>query len=164
MIHRDECFQTGNAGIFCINSDLYRREMCFWEPIAMLCRNLMQADTIQSTERLFTSNTRKSKGTISISNHSHFHTKTETASAAAKVWQLLPLVFLPIAAYKFTSLLLPVWLMLVIMTLLLFTQHIYPSPLSVICWLTSSTFYWLSLMGQLKGVLTGLWNVTASSL
>lgn len=53
--------------------------------------------------------------------------------------------------------------MLVIMTLLRFTQYIYPSPLMGICWLTSSTYYWLSLMGRLERVLTGLWKVTALS-
>lgn len=141
-----------------------KRRMLFWEPIAMLCRKLMQAATVQSTVGLFTNTNPPQKGTISISNRSHFHTNTETASAAAKVWQLLPPVFLPIVAYKFTSLLLPVWLMSVIMALPLFTQHIWPSPLSAICWLTSSTFYWLSLMGQLKVIVTGLWNVTAFSL
>lgn len=101
---------------------------------------------------------------ISISNHSHFHTNTEAASETTEVWQIMPPVFFSIAAHKFPSLLLPVWLMSVIMTLLLFTQHIYPSPPSAMCWLTSSAFYWSSLVGQFKRAPAGLWNVTALSL
>lgn len=160
--HTDECFQMGNADI--LHSDLYKREECFLRAYCNVMQKLDASVYGSINSRAVHQYQPATKGTISISNRSHFHNNTETASAAAKVWQLLPPVFLPIAAYKFTSLLLPVWLMSVIMALLLFTQHIWPSPLSAICWLTSSTFYWLSLMGQLKVVLTGLWNVTALSL
>lgn len=60
--HSDECFQIGNSGIFHINSDLYREEKAFWEPIAMLCRNLMQEATNHSTQGLFSNNTSQRKG------------------------------------------------------------------------------------------------------
>lgn len=162
--HSDECFQRGNSGVFHINSDLYREEKAFWEPIAMLCRNLMQEATNHSTQGLFSYNTSQRKGPFPFQIAAIFTPTLTQHQWLTKSGSSCPSVFTPITVYKFTSLLLPVWLMLVTMAVLLFTRQIYPSPFSMICWLTSSTFYWLSLMGQLPGVLTGLWNVTAFSL
>ena len=136
--------------------------MHFREAAATLCWNLMQADTIQSAKRLFTNHSLQRKRPFQIAAiltpRLRQHQGLPTSGSSCP--QCFPLITI----YKFTSLLLHVWFMLVIMTILLFTQHIYPGLLPVICWLTSSTFYWWSLMGQLKGVLTALWNITALSL
>lgn len=136
---------------------------CLFVFLKAYCNVMQKLDTIHSTEGLFTNKPDGERDHFHFKSQPFSHQHWDSISSCQSLAASAPSVS-PIAVYKFTSLLLPVWLMLVIMALLLFTQHIYPSLLSAICWLTSSTFYWLSLMGQLKGVLTFLWNVTALSL
>lgn len=143
-----------------------------WWPLQRgkcIFESLMQCYVQTSCRRLQFNQQKDCSPITSTRERDHFHFKSQpfshqhwdSISSCQSLAAPAPCVF-PLSLH-INSHPLPVWLWLrsVIMTLFLFTQHIYPSLLSAICWLTSSAFYWLSLMGQLKRVLTGLWNAAA---
>lgn len=119
----------------CINSDLYKEENVFLRAfcnavfkLASRCNSINRKTVHQDHP--------PEKGTISISNPSHFHTNTEDRIGSCQSLAApAPCVF-PLSLHVNSHL--SRWLMLIIKSLFLFTQHIYPSRLSVISWLTYS--------------------------
>lgn len=148
--HSDECSQIGNAGISHITVTFTKRRMLFFESL-LQC----YAETWRKQLRF-----NQQKGTISISNHRHFHTNISSCQCLAAP--------APSASFPYHCGYIRISVIACVIDVgYNDTPSIYPIHLpisSISDVLVDFLYLWLPLMGQLKGVLTGLWNVTAFSL